>query len=52
MSKPIEQYSQEKIGKPWGEDDHLYLVIQLRKIDQLAQKIFDAEQRKKAVLAR
>lgn len=39
MAQPLTEYSQERIRKVWGDDDHLFLVVQLRKVDELAQAV-------------
>lgn len=38
----LKDYSRERIGKVWGEDDHLHLILQLRKIDEVARAIFES----------
>lgn len=45
MSKPLNEYSKDAVGRTWTAADHRYLIEQLRRIDELAQDLWHYSRR-------
>lgn len=44
-------YSESRVGEQWREEDHVFLVTHMDKVDRLTQDIYDRRKTEALVIA-